>query len=405
MISSFYVFKGVLLSFCFLLIARPIMWFYKIKAAKSEEELHKLYKFRHDVYKKDLNMSFMDEGEASNFEKQDVITDEIDKYPNTVNLYATRKGEIAGVVRVSFYNDYLDKDLWNKKYGVTDEMADNNGLIGEISFFLVNKKYRGTWLPIAILASLYFALSKQKLFPSLIFGYSMPGLVRRYESVSCYTYIKKFIYDNDGVAIPFVMAPYEPKIGNKNYNIPSSIIFDYLARMIMLIHRKSITPKMHEVLTKSYREDVPHISLHVNDEINQEKIIQEKKTKCSALFLFIIKYFDLHRHLIFEVEAGKKIIVSKTIDYDIYLVLEGEFSALYNEEEFFKLMPGDTIGESDHLHEELHRFYTIKSLTKGKLLLIHRNSIQKLNDSQSATFYKCLAKDIHRKLNHAIRTK
>jgi len=114
-----------------------------IKIAKTEEENHKIFKFRYDIYIKELNKEFL-----INSDQSKALTDDLDK--EAYNLYSVVDEKIVGCMRCTLQN-YDDR--LSSKFGL--KFISENIRYAQLDRFMLANNLRGTKMAVNYFTYIY----------------------------------------------------------------------------------------------------------------------------------------------------------------------------------------------------------------------------------------------------------
>jgi hypothetical protein len=389
-----------MISIIFTLIHPILFRFYHIKWAKSKDEFEKIFKFRYKVYNVDLHAAHIKKYLSQKLHDDEMIYDDLDFSEESINIYATRKGKIIGAIRLSFWDK---KNINQEKisfYSITEEFLKKRAQCAEFSFFITENKSRGGILSMVLLAALVNFSQRIHKLPSDIFGYCMPGLLDKYEMLGAYMYSNELVYDEDGISVKIVINPFiKKKLLEMNNDTQ---IFHYYAKYLFWKERRRLA---HEEKSVYLRKNTGELSRFImnNKDIIESSLITEKSDK--QLSHFILNKIDTAKSHIFDVKAGKDIIIEDIRDRHLYLILEGSFQALCNNNKICELGVGDIFGELEMIRHIDKRTFSIQSISPGKILLINHSFKKGLDKESLEEFHKLAMREFMKKIHLFIKNK
>lgn len=351
-------------------------WFFKylkfryaIKIATTSEEKEKIFKFRYQIYRTELQHTFLDKMTTT----EGMLCDEYDDIANSMILYSGDIDNIQGTVRFSVWTkNSLPKQL-SDKYFLTENMLNNLNSIGEIRFLQISKKYRKSLLLYTLLGYLYELYCKQPHFdPDVYFHDCQPGLIVNYIRFGSYNYTNKMIFKELGILqIPLAYNPFDFKQLSKSKSLLCS-----LARYYCYKYKKQVSADIYSYKARDFSTFLPHINLHVTTTMLAQYQKNILTSDLQTLFLDITKISN--KWLVLSVSHDTPIITQGILDYDMFLLLEGKLGVYTNEICFATLEPGHIFGEMALLGAKHIRYTSVVSLTDVKVLLIPRNFLHML---------------------------
>lgn len=336
---------------------------YQLGVATTPEEKEEVYKFRYQIYRQQLNHTFLDHGS-----QLELLTDEFDDSNNSVILYAKHNGKIIGTLRVcAFKNHELPKSII-EKYSISQNMIDAVPYLGEFRFFEINKEYAKTSLALALLSFMGEQLSKKYSPEMLLFSCCQPGLLHYYFRLGCFYYTDKIFT----VDFPILEIPLAYMMSDINFlKQQKAITYAFSKAMI----RKNVANEleMNVMTNRRYLNELPRINLYKTKkelEPYKENIASIKSRKRLDFILSVLRQI-----LVIHLPPNSIVITKDVVDYDIYVLLEGKLGVMHDNELMAEIKAGDIFGEMALFDDHHKRSNDIKTLTEVKIMVIPRSTM------------------------------
>lgn len=165
----------------------------EVKVAKTEEEKEKIFRFRYEVYVKEMGRPCYAD------HKNEMIRDSFDKTAH--NLYIESKGNICATARVNFKKE--SNLEFEKEYKIDQFYPYYPGSVSEISKFIVEKTKRDRRIAIFFTKELYsFGVEKGS---KIDFINCNEPLDKFYEKMGYRRYQENFEHPEYGSVVPMVI--------------------------------------------------------------------------------------------------------------------------------------------------------------------------------------------------------
>ena len=192
----------------------------KIRIARNESELEKIYRFRYQVYIKELNRK----QEHVNHD-QAIIKESLDLYG--VNIIAERGSEIIGAARVNFSTDpYLERYIDFYKVANFDRQLNRSAVVTK---FMVAKSRRGRALSLLLAKACYQVGLDHDVHFTFIDCY--PHLIQYFKKLGFKEYQDNLIHPEFGLVTPMVLVnqdlAYLKEINSPFYKISNTSKIKY----------------------------------------------------------------------------------------------------------------------------------------------------------------------------------
>src|SRR3990167_2638093 len=305
---------------------------YGIKVAKTQIEKEKIFEFRYNIYNAELNYVWY---QKLSHERK--IYDEFDFMENTYIFYSGDINHITGTIRLTVWNKRKLPKYIQEKYYITQDLLPNVEYVGVLSFFQVKKNYRkNSLLGLTLISYLWkFKTEHQaEFFPDMIFFDCLPGLLKQYNKMGCFTYTDKIMFAERAILeVPLAIAPFDV-----HYLKKQQCINYYLVKYYFNQYKKLVPDAEVVMKSRSFESIVPHLWLYKNrDELNKyHNAISSEKLK--KLFHLIVSLQE--NNLVISIGEGTPIIQEKVIDYYMYLLIEGAVGIYIGDKLISKLFPG-----------------------------------------------------------------
>lgn len=355
-----------------------------MKIATTPEEKLKIYRFRYEIYRNNLNHIFLDK-----ISEQGQLHDALDDGPNTVTIYSERNGKIIGNIRVSMWKQNELPTSIRKKYYIDDKILKNFKQFGEFRFIQVSPEYRHSYLGLVLMCNAVELMVSSTPYETLTFGDCQPGLINYYQHAGCFAYTDKVIFEEFSMLqIPLV----------------------YLTDLQCLKDRKAISYHLVKALRRRYplnsdadkrpyQELIQPINLFATKDEIQQYREGLKTTKLKHRFDFIINILQKNI-IVLKLPKDACVITNNIIDYDIYMLIEGKLGVYHDKQLIAILEPGAIFGEMAYFHHEHKRGNDVIAITPVKVILISRKLIHSLEKNNMK-----IANKLMRLLNESISEK
>lgn len=342
--------------------------YYGIKVAKTLAEKEKIFKFRCEIYNKELNYYFSAKENYAGMQ-----FDEYDLRDETIILYTGDIDNITGTVRMAIWDKDKVPTRIKENYSLTPQMLVNFRTVGEIRFLEVRKDMRKTFLGLTLMSYLYQAACEQApVTPEVVFSDCMPGLLSSYLKVGCFAYTDKMIHRVFGILlIPLVIVSFD-----LNYLKNNKCITYHVVKHCYQIYKKKMRLLGINIMDRDLANTLPNLNLHP-DKI--EMIKYQKNISHNELekpYQFILSH--VKNPLVLTVEENTIIIKKDIIDYEMFILLEGRLGIFINNALLAELHPGAIFGEMSLFNEKHQRYNDVISLSKARILLLKRNFLTNL---------------------------
>lgn len=349
-----------------ILFLRCYQWFHSLKSPLTDDEREKIFKYRYNIYFNEF---------AFQFKLTDVhqtsMYDEWDFANNTIIIYATRKNEIIGTIRLVIWqkND-VPEDI-KHRYNLDENLLKQLNIVGELRYFQISKKYRRSLLGLALLDALYAASNKNPaMMPDMIIFDTFIGLVPAYQQSGAYIYTRKT--PAEGVyLVPLAINPYDVP-----YLKQAKSVTRFLATWYLYLAKKKTTREQYLQKAKTYIDRIPHYPLYLTKEqIDSYRSHLETEEMRVTYDFFIL---SLKNVIALTIPAKTTLAKKDMVDIDMFFLLKGVVGVFINKKEVARLHAGDIVGEISMFHPEHTRRADLKSLTEIELLFIPRSLLFKI---------------------------
>lgn len=348
------------------------------KIAESNEERSAIYRLRYNVYIEEMKK---DMGLIADHDKK-FLTDTLDELDSTFNIYTGSAANPTGTLRLLNYEyDNVPQELRDKlSLDLFPELKGTS--FGEIGRLAIDKNARGKTVLGSLAMSIYdIAIGKMGL--DFVFHYCAPGLVRLYRKLGYRPYNGKLVIEGNGLRVPMVFVAsdkdYLKKVGS-----PLWPLVDKYYGCKKDGKRKPVNLSLFENRISDnaayYKVDPDLIWSQLQDDL------LEIQSGQGASILKDLSDKDLktlsEKGFLINVEPHMNIVQQGILEREMFVVLEGIFTVLNKDNRRIATIgEGEPIGELALFNKEGMRTATVKSLTKGRLLVLRQKFLKELMSS------------------------
>lgn len=334
-----------------------------IQLAQTDEEREAIYRFRYEVYVKELGF-FADTADHDNRRL-------VEPEDETAHIwYAAQNGEVVGTTRFSWGGDGPFSDRIVEMYQLKPflkEVPLEAIAVGERG--MVDPRLRGTPLFFQLGAASSPFIEQHRI--QLVFGICEPHLLSMYLSFGCRTYAKKNINTETGYLIPLVTVvedvDYLRKIGSphaamsRDYGDDARIP-DCVERLIDssgITSQRLTAPGVYREEVFSTLQELAQDRVSALDELTEEEAERA-----------------LGKSNIIHCVSGDRIVYKGSVTRNMFVILEGTFEVFDGDQLLRVLSPGDVFGEIAFLLER-PRSADVRAATEGRVLCLSEGTIRK----------------------------
>ncbi|KPA15557.1 cyclic nucleotide-binding protein [Candidatus Magnetomorum sp. HK-1] len=367
--------------------------FVPIHIAKTEEEKNAIARFGYDIYVKELGYT----PPGIDFDNKR-LWDQHDDNPLTIHLYVGKTQQIKAIFRMLVWDaGNIDKTFF-ELYSMNLFPNIENLSVVEIGRVMIAPLIRGK-LMLASLCRFGYKLLFSKGLGDLIFAECRPGLVAPYNKFGLRPYQAPLNKTPEGFMVPLVGISSDHKYHKK----VKSIAYDLIPKYYGSKKRKPLDLSLYNHLFHENNQNI---------EFNEQKVfsIIEKKLLEPHTNLKIFNNMTdnerkaiIQKGIVLDITKQTETIAKGRTESEIYIILEGLFHVIVDDNVVSSLKNGDIFGEMAFFLENSKRTATIKSATKGKILMLNRKILNNLKEKKPDIAFKLLF-NLGRILSHKLDT-
>ncbi len=354
------------------MLAEFFMQLEKVKVAKSREELDAIYRFRYDIYFKELHREIG----GVDHDRQ-MVTDSDDEDPTSFHLYVGNLDNIIGTVRIMTWKaDHVPEYVFKKlSMGLFDNIKQLN--TAELGRFMIKPSNRGKLiLPSMANGAYNFIVEEQNI--DLAFLYCRPGLVNHYRRLGARPYGGAMIDAPEGMEVPLVMVASDYEYYKKMKSPLASCVKKHFGPgkkppIDISQYSQLFDDDVNPLLADSkevWLNIQEHILTHPNKKNSFLDALSDKTLKKLSEFGFIM-----------DAPAGMLITREGHFEREIYIILDGVFEVFQGDTVLRRLSEGDVFGEVAFFHESGKRSASVRAIEDGRIITLRRKFLDKLSES------------------------
>jgi len=345
----------------------------KVMIAASQEELEAIWRFRYEVYIEELKRDYPNADHERRW-----LRDEDDESPCAVNLYLGPLDQIVGVQRVLIWPPGEIPTDYHQLFSMEVFPGIEEAVIAEAGRLMIRPSARGTNVFPQIVDAMRELWQERDV--KMCFLYCVPGLVKHYRmTLGARPYDGRLIPAGFGVGIPMVVLPSDPQsfeacveseaeaAGNSDPEGPTpqeTVGFD-VSRYAAVLEGDAVPVKLDEsavwdLFEHQLLEDESARPAFLNS-LSKEAV---KRLTSSGFIL--------------DPSPGDVIAKGGTEEKEMYVILTGVFEVVSQGKRLAILEKGDLFGEIAFFSETGERCATVRAVTKGEVLVLRRNFLEKL---------------------------
>jgi CRP-like cAMP-binding protein len=348
-----------------------------IHRAGTPEEREAVYRFRYQVYVKELGREIggVDHGKQW-------VRDEHDEKEYAMHLTVGSGEKVAGALRICIWGPGRVPAPVASKYSL-DLLPGIDALhTAELGRLMIRPTLRGRLVLPSLMREAYVRLAGEA-GTDLVFLSCRPGLVRYYRKLGARPYPGRLLEEPEGMEVPLVSV------------LSDLAFFRHVGSPLVPLVRKHFGPKKRPPLDLTPFEDLFEKGLSTVEtdtgkvwELLQHDFIDGQKGSGSILDSLserAVKQLS-GKGFVVEVPAGTLVTREGHSEKEMYFILDGSFEAFSGDRRFEVMTRGDLFGEVAFFREGGRRSASVRSLTNGRLLCLRRRFLDELakKDPQTA---------------------
>ena len=343
----------------FALLCRAISGARLFTVASTEVERQRIFQFRYGLYHEELGrvVSGVDHGRG-------MIEDDLDRAPNTLQIYQEGGGHIHLAMRVVVWEAGRLPEAVKREFDLARIPGADGFSYAEYGRLMAHPRHRGSLRALALILSVTRMLVKEHGIDALL-ATCKPGLVGRYVRLGLRPYTPRLIEYPDGLEVPLI-APLD-----REYGRLARSPFRYLAP-------RNPMWQQHRVWEGWARGEDDAAVITDGERIGADVDALYASAPASALIERAIVE-DLARAggYILSIGQSTKLIQEGLHDRDIYIVLDGEVVIETGAGRRAVARRGDVLGEFA-LFLPLHRRSRSAYTRHARILVIKHSALESL---------------------------
>lgn len=336
-----------------------------VREARSPEEREAIWRFRYDVYVRELGKSVPGADHARGW-----VRDADEDAPHVTLLYTGSVGEVSGTIRVDSWRPGAVPSASAQRYGIQDATALRELPLAEASRLMVRRQLRGK-LIMPALARAAFERSI-RLGVTVSFAYCAPGLVSGYRRLGYRPYGADLIPTADGLRCPLVLVhddvAHLKSVGSPLTSLARGTFGAGTDTHTAIVDRELGLSGALEVDEAYVWSDVQAALLAQPHRPQLFDDLDDAQVRTITAAGFVI-----------EVAAGGTVTREELAERELFVIIDGFFTVSRQGRVVATLKPGDVIGEVAFFLESGRRSATITARDPGRLLVLGRGVLDDLH--------------------------
>lgn len=341
-----------------------------VSLVRTDAERNAVYRLRYEVYMRELRKGFLSDVDHG----RGMVHDPEDEQEGVSILYSGAADALTGSVRLQVWEPGMVPEEVYQRFSLHLFPGIEAFRVSEVGRLVIRPEMRGGRLLTSLAtAAFQHGTARHDIF--ICFLYCSPGLVRAYMRLGFRPYPGYVIPNADGVRLPmFITAS----------DVEHLRAIDSPLAPLMEVRYPAdrATPEMARLLEAAtalpdhYETDPERIWQEVQDRLQpgpetcsgllEGVSVDEVKTLCSCGFIM-------------EIPSDKVVMREGLVERELYLVLQGRYEVLMEGKAITVLAEGDVLGEVSFFQNPGERVATIRSLTPGRVMVLERHFVERLN--------------------------
>ena len=353
----------------------------EIKVATTEEERFRIYRFRYDIYVKEMGKR----PTVADHSRQ-IIRDELDDADAHL-LYAEHNGQIIGSVRLNCRTKNQFPASWERIYDVQKFTPDFGDHISMTSRMMVGQDWRGSSIPAALVGAVYQA--GREMGSKFDFCNCAPSLLEFYEQIGFRRFTDGFIDEDNGYRVPLVMVVRD---------------IEHLKRVRSPLYRVARNFSHEPEASEWFQKTFPAYATPANSRSrNADEFWKQLSDQLAAPPNECIQLFEslrdeevsmfLRSATVLSLQPGDRIIRQGDVGDEMYVILSGVAEAVSRadkqEYSLAIMSKGQIFGEVAFISKTV-RSADVNALTEMKVLVISKGFLMRAMRKQPEISAKVL---------------
>jgi len=346
----------------------------KVAVARTPQEKEAIYRLRYDVYVRELGKGFLHDVDHA----REQVRDEGDEHPGTLLLYTGTPERPTGTVRLERWRPGQVPAHVRSRFCL-DRFPDiDHETVVETSRLVVRPTMRGKLVVPSLARAGFEACAAHGV--RLVFAYCAPGLVACYRKLGYRPYAGDLITNEDGLRIPLVGVTSDGAFLDRIDSPVRGLAANYFGPgkappldMSRLAHLLGDGAPSVRCSARSVRREIDAAA--TCDTPSSPSLLQGISEDGLRLLA--------RKGLVLDVPAGSRMMREGLREKELFVVLEGVFES-YSASGAYELQrPGQVFGEVALFLESGQRISTVRSLTRGKVLVLRHRFIDEVLEQRS----------------------
>ena len=298
----------------------------------------------------------------------------------TTILYAGSLDDVTGTVRLRHWQpgEIPEYDVREMSMDRIPDLAERH--TSEIGRFMIRKSLRGRLLLASFARAAYDLLCGEKK-TELTFCYCAPGLVHYYRKLGARPFGGRLVHTPDGMMVPLVAVVSDYDYFKRNGSPLASLVRRHFGRG----KRDPIPLEPYRHLFESDEGALEVDAEKVWDELQHAVAVEEEFAPAFRTLPEPIVRQLTAKGFIINVDAGALVTREEHAEEEMYLILDGEFEAVHDDQRLNLMGRGEIFGELAFFIPSHRRTASVKAVTDGRVLAVRARTLRKLIESDPAT--------------------
>jgi len=353
-----------------------------VSVATTPEEREAIYRFRYHVYVEELKRDYPDADHERKW-----LRDDVDEHDYAVNLYMGPLDQIVGAVRLLIWPAGQIPKHYHQLFSMEIFPGIDDLVTSEIGRLMVKPSVRGKTVFPALINAMYEHLVRMD--SQLSFLYCVPGLVKHYRrNLGTRPYRGRLIQAGSSVGIPMVIV-----VSDSDHFAQSGAIVSELSKKYFDSGQR---PRL-DVSRFADILDGDAVPIELDEAAVWDQFQQQLFEDASSVPTFLSSLSeDAVRTLttsgfILNLSTGDLVAKSGTEEREVYVILNGLFEVIDQDQRLAILEKGDLFGEIAFFTESGQRSASVRAVSNGQVLVLRRNFLKELTRSDPEAGFQILS--------------
>ena len=353
-----------------------------VNIVTTQEQREAIYRFRYEVYVEELKRDYPEADHERRW-----LRDKDDEQDYTVNLYMGPLDQIVGVVRLLIWPAGETPEDYHRLFSMEIFPGIEDVVTSEMSRLMIRPTSRGKTVFPSLINAMYEHLVARDA--QLCFLYCVPGLLKYYrKTLGARPYGSRLIPAGSSVGIPMVVI-----LSDSDHFAESGTTFSELSKKHFDTGKR---PKLDVSRFCHVLEEGPvPVKLDETAVWGQfQRQLLEDESSIPA-FLSSLSAEAVRKltssGFILNLSAGDVIAKSGTKEREVYVILNGVFEVIGQNQRLAILEKGDLFGEVAFFTEVGQRSASVRAMTDGQVLVLRRNFLKELTRSDPEAGFQILS--------------